>query len=111
VRFATIRSIRDLRNQTLKNAAAILDALGSERLTREEIEARLKERGIKLKPYPLVNLLLDLRELGWIEQQDGKHRIGLGLALVYRSALDAEKREARKIMGRLESLTMENTEK
>ena len=94
-----------MRNQTLKNAAAILDALGGGQLTKEELQARLEQGGIKLNKDSLNNLLSDLRKLDWIQQSDGRYRVGLGLALIYKRALDAEKRDARTIMKRLKSLT------
>ena len=89
-----------MRIQALKNAAAILEALGDGQLTKEELQARCED----LTGNSLSNLLLDLQELRWIERHDGGFRIGLGLALIHKRALDAEKQDARNIMNRLESL-------
>ena len=94
-----------MRNQTLKNASAILDALGSGQLTKDELQARLVAAGIRPTKDSLNNLLADLVELEWIEKIGANYRVGLSLALVYKRALDAEKRAARAIMKRLEFLT------
>lgn len=108
-----------MRIQALKNAAAILESLGDGQLTRDELRERLeatlwKTQKIELSKNSFDNLLSDLLELGWIERRvaadssrDDKYRIGLGLAIIHRRALDAEKRDAKTIMKRLETLTTE----
>ncbi len=108
-----------MRIQALKNAAAILEALGDGQLTRDELREQLeatlwKAQKIELSKNSFDNLLSDLLELCWIERRvaadssrDDKYRIGIGLAIIHKRALDAEKQDAKAIMKRLQQLTGE----
>jgi len=113
-----------MRNQILHNAARVLEIIKGQCLSREEIETGLREAGLKLSADQLSNLLLDMMKLGWIERGSGfrvpgsgfrvqgsglkeeadGYRIGMTMALYWRRALDAEKREMGIAYGRVKAL-------
>lgn len=98
-----------MRNRVLGNAARVLEMLQHRALTRAELEAELRIARCELSRDALTNLLLDLRELGWIERRAGadgaddedRYRLGITMALYWRRALDAEKREMKSLHERV----------
>lgn len=103
-----------MRNKIIGNAAAVLNALGSECITRAELERRLEAAGVTVTPDSLSNILSDLQELMWVERRldaadQVKYRIGLGLAFYWTRAKDRERMEMSEIAGRVRALVSDNS--